>query len=258
MSRRSQVRGVDRERFVEMRSRIGGKRAPVRHRSVPRLALRCKLRPMSQLVVSSGATIAARRAPLLCSCSSQRPSMLSPRHELPPRTHQVSASAVRSNLPDYSQRQSLRSLYLPAIAPHFDLHWSSAALRQTLRSEHMFHLGRPDVQTPESRKLPCVLVWLSPHTMVMPRLRQPQFGAMTCTIPWSGESNVEQRMPKSLQFLCSAWIWLRRDRIGDRCSRGSVGMFMVHRRDRAQGFAVWACLRRVVIEGLRGVTSCTK
>ena len=31
---------------------------------------------------------------------------------------------------------------------------------------------------------PCVEVWLSPHTMVMPGCVQPCSGPMMCTIPW--------------------------------------------------------------------------
>ena len=37
-------------------------------------------------------------------------------------------------------------------------------------------------------KAPCVLVWLSPQTMVMPGWVAPSSGAITCTMPRSGES----------------------------------------------------------------------
>ena len=34
---------------------------------------------------------------------------------------------------------------------------------------------------------PCVAVWLSPQTIVMPGCVTPSSGPMTCTIPWRSE-----------------------------------------------------------------------
>ena len=53
-------------------------------------------------------------------------------------------------------------------------------------------------------KAPCVLVWLSPHTMVMPGWVRPSSGPMTWTMPCSGLKRSSRRMPNSLQLRSSA------------------------------------------------------
>jgi hypothetical protein len=47
---------------------------------------------------------------------------------------------------------------------------------------------------------PCVLVWLSPQTMVMPGCVTPISGPTTWTMPWIGPSMSHKVMPKSSQF----------------------------------------------------------
>jgi hypothetical protein len=44
------------------------------------------------------------------------------------------------------------------------------------------------VPMPHARapRAPCVEVWLSPHTIVMPGWVSPSCGEITCTIPWFG------------------------------------------------------------------------
>ena len=49
-------------------------------------------------------------------------------------------------------------------------------------------------------KAPCVDVWLSPHTIVMPGCVKPCSGAMTWTIPWRGLLMSYSSMPNSAQF----------------------------------------------------------
>ncbi len=53
-------------------------------------------------------------------------------------------------------------------------------------------------------KAPCVLVWLSPQTMVVPGNVRPSSGPITCTIPWrpllksnSGTPNVAALVRKA-------------------------------------------------------------
>ena len=41
----------------------------------------------------------------------------------------------------------------------------------------------PNASAPNA---PCVDVWLSPHTMVMPGWVSPSSGPITCTMPWPG------------------------------------------------------------------------
>ena len=49
-------------------------------------------------------------------------------------------------------------------------------------------------------KAPCVLVWLSPQTMVMPGWVTPISGPTTCTMPWMGPLMSHRVMPNSSQF----------------------------------------------------------
>ena len=46
-------------------------------------------------------------------------------------------------------------------------------------------------------KAPCVEVWLSPHTIVMPGWVSPSCGPMTCTMPWSTSPSGCSRTPNS-------------------------------------------------------------
>ena len=53
---------------------------------------------------------------------------------------------------------------------------------------------------------PCVAVWLSPQTIVMPGCVQPSSGPITCTMPWFGSCRSYRRMPNSRQFFRSVSI----------------------------------------------------
>ena len=55
-------------------------------------------------------------------------------------------------------------------------------------------------------KAPCVVVWLSPQTMVMPGWVKPSSGPMTWTMPCVGVSRSWRRMPKLAQLSRSARI----------------------------------------------------
>ncbi len=74
-----------------------------------------------------------------------------------------------------------------------------------------------EVPIPKARapKAPCVEVWLSPHTMVIPGWVSPCSGPMTCTMPWLGSPIAYSRMPNSAQ-LCAQGLHLGgRDGVGD-------------------------------------------
>ena len=59
-----------------------------------------------------------------------------------------------------------------------------------------------DVPMPKARapKAPCVAVWLSPQTTVMPGWVRPSSGPMTWTTPRSGEPQPARSMPWRAQF----------------------------------------------------------
>ena len=107
-------------------------------------------------------------------------------------------------------------------------------------------------------KAPCVEVWLSPQTIVMPGWVRPSCGPMTCTMPWSRSPIGARRMPNSAAFLRSASICARLtgSAIGARMS--SVGTLW-------SSVAIVRSGRRTVRPAARSpsnacglVTSCTR
>jgi hypothetical protein len=58
-------------------------------------------------------------------------------------------------------------------------------------------------------KAPCVEVWLSPQTTVVPGWVRPSCGPTTCTTPCSTSPRGCSRTPKSAQFLRSVSSWIR-------------------------------------------------
>ena len=61
----------------------------------------------------------------------------------------------------------------------------------------------PNASAPNA---PCVAVWLSPQTIVMPGCVRPSSGPMTCTIPCSREPISNSLRPNSAQLLRSVSI----------------------------------------------------
>ena len=53
-------------------------------------------------------------------------------------------------------------------------------------------------------KAPCVAMWLSPQTMVMPGCVMPCSGPMMWTMPWRMSSMPNNGTPNSSQFFLSA------------------------------------------------------
>ena len=62
-----------------------------------------------------------------------------------------------------------------------------------------------DVPTPKASapKAPCVDVWLSPQTIVMPGSVKPSSGPITCTMPWRLSAMSKNWMPNSRQLASS-------------------------------------------------------
>ena len=58
-------------------------------------------------------------------------------------------------------------------------------------------------------KAPCVLVWLSPHTIVMPGWVRPSCGPTTCTMPCSMSPSGCSRTPNSAALRRIVSIWVR-------------------------------------------------
>ena len=56
---------------------------------------------------------------------------------------------------------------------------------------------------------PCVEVWLSPQTIVVPGSVKPCSGPMTWTMPWRLSSSLKYSTPKSRAFLASVSTWMR-------------------------------------------------
>ena len=68
---------------------------------------------------------------------------------------------------------------------------------------------------------PCVDVWLSPHTIVIPGWVSPSSGPITCTIPSRPLPVASSGTPKSSQFCRSASSWARAS--GSRIGPSRVG-----------------------------------
>ena len=69
-------------------------------------------------------------------------------------------------------------------------------------------ISTSDVPTPNATapSAPCVEVWLSPQTMVMPGWVMPSSGPTMCTMPWRPVGRSKKRMSFSAQFRRSSLI----------------------------------------------------
>ncbi len=130
-------------------------------------------------------------------------------------------------------------------------------LRQRLGGQHVLDLAGADAEGQRTEG-PCVEVWLSPHTMVMPGWVRPSCGPLTCTMPWSRVPMGACRMPNSSVFFRSASTCARLTGSAMGASRSVVGTLWSSVRHGNVGTADGAPGRAEPVEGLRAVTSCTR
>ena len=80
-----------------------------------------------------------------------------------------------------------------------------------------------DVPMPKASapNAPCVDVWLSPQTIVIPGCERPSSGPITCTIPSRPLPVANRRTPNSSQFARKRVELRARERVGDRARRAS-------------------------------------
>ena len=64
----------------------------------------------------------------------------------------------------------------------------------------------PNASAPSA---PCVEVWLSPQTIVVPGSDRPSSGPMMCTMPWRTSRIGMYGTPNSTTFFSSVWTWMR-------------------------------------------------
>ncbi len=76
--------------------------------------------------------------------------------------------------------------------------WGSVCVASTCSTSEV---PTPNASAPNA---PCVEVWLSPQTIVIPGCVSPSSGPITCTIPSRPLPVAKRRMPKSSQFRRSA------------------------------------------------------
>ena len=91
----------------------------------------------------------------------------------------------------------------------FALRWISVCVASTCSTSLV---PMPCASAP---KAPCVEVWLSPQTMVMPGRVKPCSGPMMWTMPWRRSSSLKYSMPKSRGVLGERLDLQPRFRIGD-------------------------------------------
>ncbi len=85
----------------------------------------------------------------------------------------------------------------------FGLRWTSVWVASTCSTSLV---PMPKASAPNA---PCVAVWLSPQTIVMPGCVTPSSGPMTCTIPWRSDPSEYTGMPNSAQLDSSRSTWTR-------------------------------------------------
>ncbi len=117
-----------------------------------------------------------------------------------------------------------------------------------------------DVPMPNASEpnAPCVEVWLSPQTIVIPGRVMPSSGPITWTMPCSAESMSNNGTPNSRQFFCSASICFAA--IGSVIGRprGVVGMLWSTVATVRSGCRTGRPLARSPSNACGDVTSCTR
>ena len=155
-------------------------------------------------VTSSGATSPARapssidmlHSVIRCSMDSARTAP--PRYSTTwPRPPEVPTWAINVSTRSFAVASSVRRpVIVTAIV--FGRYCGSVCVASTCSTSLV---PIPNASAPNA---PCVLVWLSPHTIVMPGWVSPRSGAMTCTIPWRSAPSRCSGIPNSAQFARSA------------------------------------------------------
>ena len=84
---------------------------------------------------------------------------------------------------------------------HFGRVWGSVWVASTCSTSLV---PMPNASAPNA---PCVAVWLSPQTIVMPGRVRPCSGPMTWTMPWPGSPIGKLVMPNSAVFSRSTSTW---------------------------------------------------
>ena len=98
--------------------------------------------------------------------------------------------------PMMARMMSLASTPGGSYAVDVDQHVLGLLLDQRLRGEHVLDLEVP-MPCASAPKAPCVEVWLSPQTMVVPGSVKPCSGPTTWTMPWRLSSSLKYSTPKS-------------------------------------------------------------
>ena len=105
----------------------------------------------------------------------------------------------------------------------------------------------PNASAPNA---PCVDVWLSPHTIVIPGWVRPSSGPITCTMPWPGVAHRVEADAELGAVRRQHLHLLRRDRVGDGLVDVGRGHVVVHGRDGEVGPAHGATGQAQAVEGL--------
>ena len=105
---------------------------------------------------------------------------------------------------------------------------------------------------------PCVEVWESPHTIVMPGWVRPSWGPTTWTMPWSASPRECRRTPNSSAFLRRVSIWVRLVMSAIGWSMLTVGVLWSSVAIVRSGRRTWRPARRRPSKAWGLVTSCTR
>ena len=114
--------------------------------------------------------------------------------------------------PDTPSRRMIASTRSLAVTPRGRAPSTLTASVRALRcSRHCVASTWPTSVVPmpnaSAPNAPCVLVWLSPQTIVWPGCVAPSSGPMMCTMPRFGSRMPNSSTPNSAQFFSSSRIW---------------------------------------------------
>ena len=147
-------------------------------------------------MVASGATI-PQRAPASIDMlhSVSRPSIDKARIALPANSIAWPVRAAGADVRDDRECDVFRRHSGCDLAVDGDAHaFGLSSARSSASSAHA-RLRTRRCRTHKRRSAPCVDVWLSPQTISRPGSVSPCSGPTTCTMPWRGSSQAEQRDP---------------------------------------------------------------
>ena len=153
---------------------------------------------MKSKVFSSGAIMPARAPPSIDMLQTvMRPSIDSARMASPAYSMTWPVPPAVPISPMMARMMSLAVTPAGSSPSTLTRMFLALLLDQRLRGEHVLDLADVPMPCASAPKAPCVEVWLSPQTIVVPGSVKPCSGPTTWTMPWRLSSSSKYSTPKS-------------------------------------------------------------